>query len=112
MEIEEDAIEEIARLYGYDNIPGAGAACRADAAARVDSARLPSVFAVRQMLAPIAAIRKSSTLPFVEEPWEADFAGQRGRIIRLANPDRQPDGVMRSTLIGGLVSNLITNLKA
>jgi phenylalanyl-tRNA synthetase beta chain len=47
---------------------------------------------------------------FVEEGWEADFSANTDPI-RLANPIASQMGVMRSSLIGGLVANLITNLK-
>jgi len=47
---------------------------------------------------------------FVEEGWEADFAANAD-LIRLANPIASQMAVMRSTLFGGLISNLVTNLK-
>lgn len=47
---------------------------------------------------------------FVEEAWEADFAANAD-LIRLANPIASQMAVMRSTLFGGLISNLVTNLK-
>ena len=46
---------------------------------------------------------------FVEEAWEADFAANTN-LIRLANPIASQMAVMRSTLFGGLISNLRTNL--
>lgn len=47
---------------------------------------------------------------FVEEAWEVDFAGNQ-QLIRLANPIASQLSVMRSTLIGGLLANVATNLK-
>ena len=47
---------------------------------------------------------------FVEEGWETDFAANLD-LIRLANPIASQLSVMRSTLIGGLVANVVTNLK-
>jgi hypothetical protein len=47
---------------------------------------------------------------FVEEAWERDFAANENPI-RLANPIASQMSVMRSTLIGGLVANVATNLK-
>jgi phenylalanyl-tRNA synthetase beta chain len=47
---------------------------------------------------------------FVEEGWEADFSANTDPI-RLANPIASQMAVMRSTLFGGLVANLLTNLK-
>jgi phenylalanyl-tRNA synthetase beta chain len=47
---------------------------------------------------------------FVEAGWEADFAGNAKPVI-LANPIASQMGVMRSSLIGGLVGTLVGNLK-
>jgi phenylalanyl-tRNA synthetase beta chain len=47
---------------------------------------------------------------FVEEAWEKDFAGNTNPV-RLANPIASQMSVMRSTLIGGLVANVVTNRK-
>lgn len=47
---------------------------------------------------------------FVESAWEADFSGNAAPI-RLANPIASQMGVMRSSLIGGLVNTLVGNLK-
>ena len=46
---------------------------------------------------------------FVEEAWEADFAGNAGPI-RLLNPIASQLAVMRSSLIGSLVANVRHNL--
>ena len=50
---------------------------------------------------------------FVEEAWEADFAAKTAEadLIRLANPIASQMAVMRSNLFGGLIANLVTNLK-
>ncbi|MBI4997063.1 MAG: phenylalanine--tRNA ligase subunit beta, partial [Rhodocyclales bacterium] len=50
------------------------------------------------------------TMSFVEAAWEADFAGNAAPI-QLANPIASQMGVMRSTLIGGLVGVLAANRK-
>jgi hypothetical protein len=47
---------------------------------------------------------------FAESTWEADFSGN-ATPIRLANPIASQMGVMRSSLIGGLVGTLVSNLK-
>ena len=47
---------------------------------------------------------------FVEAGWERDFCANDAPIV-LANPIASQMGVMRSSLIGGLVANLATNLK-
>jgi phenylalanyl-tRNA synthetase beta chain len=110
MEIEEDLIEEIARLYGYDNIP-ALAPCGSLKMQTQPEAQRPA-FRVRQMLAD-RGYQEVVNFAFVEEAWEADFAAktEEADLIRLANPIASQMAVMRSTLFGGLIANLVTNLK-
>lgn len=110
MEIEEDLIEEIARLYGYDNIPSPAPRGRLEMMVQPEAQR--PAYRIRQMLAD-RGYQEVVNFAFVEEAWEADFAGKTAEadLIRLANPIASQMAVMRSTLIGGLVSNLVTNLK-
>ncbi|HSG23387.1 MAG TPA: phenylalanine--tRNA ligase subunit beta, partial [Azonexus sp.] len=106
IEIEEDLIEEIARLYGYDNIPSP--APRGPLAMLVQpEAQRPQAH-VRQLLVD-RGYQEVINFAFVEEAWEADFAANTN-LIRLANPIASQMAVMRSTLFGGLISNLRTNL--
>ena len=107
LEIEEDLIEELARLHGYDNIPAP--APRGPLAMLVQSEAQRPRARVRQMLVD-RGYQEVVNFAFVEEAWEADFAGN-GNPIRLANPIASQMAVMRTTLIGGLVANLLTNLK-
>jgi phenylalanyl-tRNA synthetase beta chain len=107
IEIEEDLIEEIARLHGYDNIPAA--APRAMLSMLPQTEDLRPLSRVRQILAD-RGFQEVINFAFVEEAWEADFAGN-DHLIRLANPIASPLSVMRSTLIGGLIANVVTNLK-
>lgn len=110
MEIEEDLIEEIARLYGYDNIPSPAPRARM-AMLRQPEVQRPA-YRVRQMLAD-RGYQEVVNFAFVETDWEADFAGKTKEtdLIRLANPIASQMAVMRSNLFGGLVANLVTNLK-
>ncbi len=110
MEIEEDLIEEIARLYGYDNIPSPAPLGRLKMQLQPEAQR--PAFRVRQMLAD-RGYQEVVNFAFVEEAWEADFAAKTAEadLIRLANPIASQMAVMRSTLFGGLISNLVTNLK-
>jgi hypothetical protein len=57
-----------------------------------------------------AAIRKWSTSPSSKRPGKLDFAANAGPI-RLANPIASQMAVLRSTLLGGLIANLVTNLR-
>ncbi|AXS79694.1 phenylalanine--tRNA ligase subunit beta [Dechloromonas sp. HYN0024] len=110
IEIEEDLIEEIARLHGYDNIPAP--APRGNLKMMVQpEARRPAT-RVRQLLVD-RGYQEVVNFAFVEQAWEADFAAkmEEADLIRLANPIASQMAVMRSTLFGGLIANLVTNLK-
>ena len=110
MEIEEDLIEEIARLYGYDNIPSPAPRGRMEMMVQPEAQR--PAYRVRQMLAD-RGYQEVVNYAFVEQAWEADFAAKADEVdlIRLANPIASQMAVMRSNLFGGLISNLVTNLK-
>ena len=107
VEIEEDLIEEIARLYGYDQIPAvAPRALLAMLPHSEDARPLPRV---RQILAD-RGFQEVVNYAFVEEAWETGLMANTAPI-RLANPIASQMSVMRSTLIGGLLANVVTNLK-
>ncbi len=106
IEIEADLIEEIGRVYGYENIPD-------DATfGRLKMLRLPETqrnrFAVYQHMA-VRGYQEVVSYAFVDEAWEQDFAAN-SQPIRLQNPLAAQYSVMRSTLIGGLVEILQGNL--
>mgnify|MGYP000117204054 CR=1 FL=1 len=105
--IEEDLIEEIARLHGYDNIPAPAPRGPLSMLVQPEAQRPQS--RIRQLLVD-RGYQEVVNFAFVEEAWESDFAANSNQI-RLANPIASQMAVMRSNLIGGLVSNLITNLK-
>lgn len=107
IEIEEDLIEEIARLHGYDNIPSNPPVAR--------TAMMPATEFTRNAMQVRHAVAARDyheivTYSFVEAAWEADFANNTDPI-ELANPIASQMSVMRSTLIGGLVDTLVTNRK-
>ena len=107
VEIEEDLIEEIARLYGYDQIPAvAPRALLAMLPHSEDHRPLPRI---RQILAD-RGYQEVVNYAFVEESWETGLMANQ-TPIRLANPIASQMSVMRSTLIGGLLANVVTNLK-
>ena len=107
IEIEEDLIEEIARVHGYDNIPPNAPHARLTMLPQSESVR--PISRIRQILTS-RGFQEVVNYAFVEESWESDFAGNDAPV-RLANPIASQMGVMRSTLIGGLVANVVTNLK-
>jgi len=103
--IEEDLIEEVARLHGFERI-------RAQPP-RVAAKPLPapqgrrSLHELRERLAG-ADYHEVINFGFDEPQWELDFAGE-ANPVRLLNPIASPLSVMRSTLIGSLVANLRYN---
>jgi phenylalanyl-tRNA synthetase beta chain len=103
--IEEDLIEEVARLYGFERIEAHPPRVAARMLPVPESRR--SLHALRERLA-ASAYREVITFSFVEPGWEADFAGE-ANPIRLLNPIASQQSVMRTSLIGGLISNIRYN---
>ncbi|GAB4127476.1 MAG: phenylalanine--tRNA ligase subunit beta [Sideroxydans sp.] len=104
--IEEDLIEEVARVYGYDNIQPA------------------QVHGVMRMLAqpahqrPAMVVRQAMTrrdyqevitYSFVEAEWERTLCGNDTPLL-LKNPIASQMSAMRSSLLGGLLNTLRGNL--
>lgn len=106
IEIEEDLIEEIARVYGFENIPALPPV--APNTMRIAPENTRSLFAVRRLLAGLD-YQEVVNFSFVEESWEADFADNRDPI-RLLNPIASQMSAMRSSLVGSLVANVRYNL--
>jgi phenylalanyl-tRNA synthetase beta chain len=102
--IEEDLIEEVARLYGFERI----AAHPPRPAATFPQLReRRSLHDLRERLA-AADYREVINFSFVEPQWELDF-GAEANPVRLLNPIASQQSVMRSSLIGSLVANLRYN---
>lgn len=106
IEIEEDLIEEVARVYGFENIPALPPV--AANAMRIAPENSRSLFAIRRLLAD-QDYQEVVNFSFVESAWEADFAGNTDPI-RLLNPIASQMSVMRSSLIAGLVANARYNV--
>ncbi|KZE29804.1 phenylalanine--tRNA ligase subunit beta [Crenobacter luteus] len=106
IEIEEDLIEEIARVFGYDAIPADAPRARL-AMLPLPEHRLPREVVRRKLVA--RDFQEVVTYAFVEEKWEADFAGN-ANPVKLINPIASQMSVMRSSLVGGLVDVLSGNL--
>lgn len=106
IEIEEDLIEEVARVYGFENIPANPPV--APSAMLIAPENTRSLFAVRHQLADLG-YQEVVNMSFVESAWEQDFAGNDAPI-RLQNPIASQLSVMRSSLIGSLVANVRYNL--
>ena len=106
LRIEEDLIEEVARVLGYGRLPAT--APLAPIAARVRSEGRRSPHALRHQLADLGYF-ETIGYSFVEARWERELAGNADPI-RVLNPIAAPLAVMRSSLIGNLVQVLRHNL--
>ena len=106
LNIEEDFIEEVARIRGYEQLPA-----------------IPPVSSIPMLPVAEALVSRSTlkrrmaalgyqeivTYSFIPEEWEADFAGNE-TPVRVANPIANHMAVMRTQLLGGLIETLKTNL--
>jgi phenylalanyl-tRNA synthetase beta chain len=106
IQIEEDLIEEVVRVIGFDKLPKR--APKAPVTSQVRPEAQQGLYAVRRAVA-ARGYQEAITFSFVEEKWEADFSGNTDPI-RVLNPIASPLSVMRSSLIGSLVEVLRTNL--
>ncbi|MBN9407921.1 MAG: phenylalanine--tRNA ligase subunit beta [Burkholderiales bacterium] len=106
LRIEEDLIEEVARVIGYGRLPATPPKGPISARVRPEARR--SRHAVRHALAALG-YQETINFSFVEERWEAELAGNADPI-RLLNPIASQMSVMRSSLFGSLLQVLRFNL--
>ena len=104
--IEEDLIEEVARLIGFNNLPTTAPLAPITARVRPEAQR--SRFAVRRSIAALG-YQETINFSFVEAHWEHELAGNADPI-KLLNPIASQMSVMRSSLIGSLLQVLEFNL--
>ena len=104
--IEEDLIEEIGRIFGYDNLPASQTSSSltmvAKPEARLDMRRL------RQALVQLG-YQEAITYSFIDPELQQIFA-PGSKAITLANPISADLSVMRTSLWPGLVSAVKYNL--
>jgi phenylalanyl-tRNA synthetase beta chain len=110
LKIEEDLIEEVIRVIGYDKLPDDAAAGAGDGRACGPRAQR-STHAVRRHRWPALDYQETINFSFVEARWEHELAGNADPI-RVLNPIAAPLAVMRSSLIGSLVAVLRTTWRA
>ena len=104
--IEEDFIEEAARLYGYDNIPAP--------AVRHTQTMLPE----REATRPVSTMRQRLVDRDYQEVITFGFVSSASELalqpdvnpIKVLNPIASQFDVMRTTLLDGLIETLRTNL--
>ncbi len=106
LKIEEDLIEEVARVVGYGRLPDVPPLAPIRAQPQPEGQR--SAHAVRLALAALG-YQETINYSFVEARWEHELAGNADPI-RVLNPIAAPLAVMRSSLVGSLVQVLRYNL--
>ena len=104
--LEEDLIEEVARMVGYENLPTSKPLAPISPKLRAENQRSP--FAVRRELAALG-YQETINFSFVEEKWEQELAGN-ANAIKLLNPIASHLSVMRSSLLGSLLQVLKFNV--
>ncbi|MBS0499974.1 MAG: phenylalanine--tRNA ligase subunit beta, partial [Proteobacteria bacterium] len=106
LRIEEDLIEEVARIIGYQQLPETAPLAPSVPRTRSESRR--SAFDVRHALADLGYL-ETINFSFVDEAWERDLAGN-ANPVRLLNPIASQMNVMRSSLLGSLLDVLKHNV--
>ncbi len=106
LSIEADLIEEVARLYGYDNIPAQAPHAALNMLPYSELQRPPA--RLQQTLV-ARDYQEIVSYAFVEESIERELSGNE-HPVALQNPIASNLAVMRSSLIGGLVGALRFNL--
>ena len=99
LQIEEDLIEEVARMVGYNNLPHTPPLAPITAKIRPETRRSP--FAVRRAMAALG-YQETINFSFVEERWEHELSGN-ANPVKLLNPIASQMSVMRSSLLGSLL---------
>ncbi len=106
IEIEEDLIEEIARIYGFDNIPALPPLARAAMRSQPEAQQSLHVLRARMASQDYFEVINYS---FVDESWERELIGNADPI-KLLNPIASQMAVMRSMLIPGMLANIQYNI--
>ncbi len=107
LNIEEELIEEVARIYGFEKIPYSPPLIKAEMLKK--SSMKSSTHYWRHLLA-AQDYQEVINYSFVKAEWEYDYSNN-DNPIRLLNPVTHQLSVMRSSLIAGLISNVFYNSK-
>ncbi|WP_114652816.1 phenylalanine--tRNA ligase subunit beta [Polynucleobacter necessarius] len=108
IEIEEDLIEEVARMYDFENIPDVPPVSSLKMSAKAEAKR--GVHLLRQRLA-LQGYQEAVNFGFIDVESEKRLAAATEKnLIAVLNPIASQYGVMRSNLWGGLLGNLKSNL--
>lgn len=100
IQIEEDLIEEVARVMGYENLPTNPPKAPITAKSRAEAVR--SVHGVRRAVASLG-YQETINYSFVDETWENTLLNN-ANPIKLINPIASQMNVMRSSVMPSLLN--------
>ena len=106
LKIEADFVEEIARIHGYEKVPAKPPKSILPMLSVPEDTRSRS--SIRRIMID-SGYQEVINYSFTPPEWEADFAGN-AMPVKVANPISSQMSVMRSNLIGGLITTLRHNL--
>ena len=106
LKIEEDLIEEVARMVGFDKLPDTPP--QAPITPKLQAENKRNSFQLRRQLAALG-YQETINFSFVDAKWEHTLAGN-DKPIELLNPIASQMSVMRSSLMGSLLQVAKFNL--
>ncbi len=106
VEREIDVIEEIARIYGYQNIPVTLPTLKIESMEVLSEKQLREI---RQMMVD-AGLYEANTYSMRPAEQGPDFDLSRAELVKLQNPISEELSVMRTSLIPSLLQALVHNL--
>jgi len=105
IEREADLIEEVARFYGYEKIPS-----KLPPFSVLDHAKDPNRRRIDKIKEVLVHYGFDEAVNFTfSDPEKDDILGSGRRKIEIRNPISSKASVLRTTLIGGLLENIIWN---
>jgi phenylalanyl-tRNA synthetase beta chain len=106
VEIEADLIEELARIYGYNNVPLGGGLSKQSLKSIAEA--VTPLGRVRQHLVSLG-YQEAITYSFIDPAFSEQVLGSADNTIELQNPIASDMATMRSSILPGLLSTLQYN---